>query len=149
MDGYQYGKAFDTLNQWDEAYFADITWEQVSRTYDLEQRNYYFLELPTNLDDDGVEDFIVLHENYSNESQASLKEVTMSSEMLFEKLLIESGIIQNAYSYSYTLTPDVMIVNDRNQPEKLHRIFKRLYLDIHKKDPTSNFNYQILKNQIR
>ena len=145
VEGYQYGKSFDTLNQWEEAKYSDINWKQIALESDAHN---YFLEIPDVVDDDGVLDFIVVHDDQISRDN-NRKNKTESSEDLFESILIQKNLIQNTYSYSLELSHDKLIVNGQRQSVKMHKLFKTIYLEINSKNPSSKFNYQIFKNQVR
>ena len=145
VEGYQYGKSFDTLNQWVEARFSEIDWEQIASETEV---HTYFLEIPDIIDDDRVLDVIVVHDEKVNHTSESNNNVE-SSEDLFESLLIQQNLIQNTYSYSMELSHDKLIINSQRQSDKMHQIFKMIYLEINSKKPSSKFNYQIFKNQVR
>ncbi|MDX1685817.1 MAG: M56 family metallopeptidase [Saprospiraceae bacterium] len=149
IEGYRYGKSLDTLNKWHEWTFPDKELE-IEQDTDVDDQKTYFLKIPGKADRKGNYEVIVKYDGIDKGSHRT--ESGYSSEYIeneIEQMLIDHGLIKYKYSYSLELTDDRLIVNGERQSVKMHRLFKARYVDMSRKNPSSKFNYQILKNQIR
>lgn len=149
IDGYKYGKSLDTAQKWFEWTFpeSDI---QLKSTEGAEATGNFFIVMPESTDDKVTHDLRVKYDaslfKARNPAQGYTAEFIENE---IEQMLLDYGIVKNLYSYTLELNNDFLTVNDKVQSHKHHAIFKARYIDMTRKNPSSNFNYQILKNQIR
>lgn len=149
IDGYQYGKSLDTVQRWlswtlGERQDLDLDKKEVQKTQS------YFLQMPVDEEGKTVGDVIVIYDRSSiGRSRVSYGYSEEYIENEIEQLLLDYGLIRSSKSYALELSNDELIVNGNKQPIKMHRLFRARYMDMTRKNPSSKFNYQIFKNQIR
>lgn len=145
VEGYNYGKSYDTLNSWAER-LPKADWHYVTPVQN-DKQSHFFFELPSIAGKDGIEEIEILYDDHQSSNSNERTEIKL--ENVFEALLLDLGLIPDAHSYAFVLSSESMTVNGVKATSKLHKIFKEIYLDINRKNPQSKFNYQILKNQMR
>lgn len=149
IEGYQYGKSLDTAGLWQEWTAYSGAREEILEKVESSEKSY-FLKLRLDPEDDSVGDVIMKYDLSDRDDRSGWD--GYSSEYVekeIEHLLLDHGLIASNYSYSFVLTHAELEVNGQQLSEKMHRLFKARYMDMTRKDPSSKFNYQILKNQIR
>ena len=150
IDGYHYGKSFDTLHQWFELSISDEELADIqAEKHEMDQT--YFFHLSTDPEPKAHKDVLFLYEpeTTADHQMSSSNLLRPDVDELMEMMLVEHGLLSSTYAYQMTLTHKHLIVNGERAESPIHRLFRNRYTLLLGKNPTSKFNYQIFKNQVQ
>jgi beta-lactamase regulating signal transducer with metallopeptidase domain len=150
IEGYHFGKAFDTLHQWFELTISDDELKSMRDQKNQIDKTYFF-HLPTDPEPKAHKDVIFLYEDDSKEHTKSSKPLFEGFDVdeVMEMMLIDYNLLSTVSSYKMTLSQEQLVINGKKADSQIHGLFKDQYIYLLGKNPSSKFNYQIFKNQVQ